>query len=81
MQDLKNKLYKIGISIRPFYREKTLQSESPNIILIYTKEFSTQSEASKIENMLHNKYSKNRVRGEWFSLLLSEVSEIKSLFL
>lgn len=53
--------YKIGKSIKPREREKTLQSEKPTIKMI--KEFKTD-----IESKLHKKYSKHRIRGEWFDL-------------
>jgi hypothetical protein len=61
MKDSHNNLYKIGKSLNPKIREKTLQSEkaSIKIIKIFDK---------NIENELHLKYNKNRIRGEWFNL-------------
>jgi hypothetical protein len=61
MKDNHNNLYKIGKSKNPKIREKTLQSEKPSIkiIKIFDK---------NIENELHLKYNKNRIRGEWFNL-------------
>tara|TARA_R100000654_G_C2658433_1_gene124295 strand:+ start:43 stop:888 length:846 start_codon:yes stop_codon:yes gene_type:complete len=61
LKDKNTGYYKIGRSINPKEREKTLQSEKPTIKMI--KEFKND-----IENELHKKYSKNRVRGEWFKL-------------
>tara|TARA_R110001632_G_scaffold226145_1_gene359649 strand:- start:491 stop:1558 length:1068 start_codon:yes stop_codon:yes gene_type:complete len=61
LKDHNTGLYKIGKSVNPVFREKTLQSEKPTI------------EAVKIfkqnhEDELHKKYNKHRVRGEWFKL-------------
>lgn len=61
MKNKRNGLYKIGYSIDPKNREKTLQSEEPNINLI--KVFKENHEKE-----LHDNYSKYRVRGEWFKL-------------
>ncbi len=61
LKDENTGLYKIGRSINPKERERTLQSEKPTIKMI--KEFK-----NNIENELHQKYSKHRVRGEWFKL-------------
>jgi len=61
MKDSNTGLYKIGKSINPKYREKTLQCEKPTISMIKIFE-------SDIEKHLHENYSKHRVRGEWFDL-------------
>ena len=53
--------YKIGKSIDPFKREKTLQSEKPSIKIV--KIFKEDH-----EKQLHEQYKKNRGRGEWFKL-------------
>lgn len=34
----------------------------------------------KTEQQLHEQYKEKRVRGEWFSLNLSDVAEIKAIF-
>lgn len=59
LKDVKTNLYKIGKSINPLNREKTLQSEKPTykLIKIFKKDH---------EFTLHNKYRKQRIRGEWF---------------
>lgn len=61
LKDNNTGFYKIGKSINPKERERTLQSEKPTIKMI--KEFKTD-----IESKLHKKYSEHRVRGEWFDL-------------
>lgn len=61
MKDSNTGLYKIGKSINPKFREKTLQCEKPTIKMVKIFE-------SDIEKKLHEIYSKNRVRGEWFNL-------------
>ena len=62
-------LYKIGKSVNPKYRERTLQSQTPNIeiVKIWDKD---------IESKLHNKYNENRIRGEWFNLTKSQLKYI-----
>lgn len=61
LKDKNTGYYKIGKSINPEKREKTLQSEKPTIILV--KKFK-----NNWENHLHNKYKSQRVRSEWFDL-------------
>jgi hypothetical protein len=63
------KFYKIGKSIDPVKREKTLQREKPNIKLIKVWE-------DDIERELHKKYKDQRVRGEWFVLSKIQVKHI-----
>jgi hypothetical protein len=77
MIDTINKYYKIGISNKPEWREKTLQSEKPTIELIASKKFLNRKIASSFEKALHNTYSEKRIRGEWFVLDLNEVNEIR----
>jgi hypothetical protein len=69
MKNSRNNLYKIGRSKNPKQREKTLQSEEPEvkIIKLWDKD---------IENTLHKDYSKYRVRGEWFKLSKIQVKYI-----
>ena len=61
IKDCNTNLYKIGCSNDPLKREKTLQSEKPNIKIIKIFE-------NYIEKELHIKYNDFRVRGEWFNL-------------
>lgn len=77
MHDEKNGYYKIGISNHPEYREHTLQSEKPSIVLIKAKEFPIRAIAEAFEAALHKTYEKQRVRGEWFELSISDVDNLK----
>lgn len=77
MIDLKNKYHKIGISNKPEYREKTLQSEKPTIELVCNKIYPSRRIAKAIETAFHQTYGSKRIRGEWFNLSESEVKELK----
>lgn len=61
MKDTLSGLYKIGMSVNPKHRERTLQSEKPSIKMV--KVFD-----KNIEKELHESYKRQRVRGEWFEL-------------
>ena len=76
MHDTTNNYYKIGISNKPEYREKTLQGDKPTIDLICSKDFPNRRIAQSIENALHSNFSSKRIRGEWFDLNQSEVLNI-----
>jgi hypothetical protein len=76
MHDTTNDYYKIGISIKPEYREKTLQSDKPTIELICSKEYPDRGIAKSIENALHINYKVKHIRGEWFELNSSDVENI-----
>ena len=65
----RNGFYKIGRSINPLKREKTLQSEEPDIVLVKTW-------SRNIESKLHIEYKDYRVRGEWFELSKAQVKYI-----
>ena len=70
----RNGYYKIGQSINPEIREKTLQSEEPEV------EFIISFPGDKTtEKLLHDKYQDKRLRGEWFALNSEDVEFIKSL--
>ena len=69
MKDDNTGYYKIGKSVNPKLREKTLQSEKPTIKMI--KVFDKD-----IEKELHNQYKEFRVRGEWFNLNSIQVNYI-----
>jgi len=79
MVDLSNNYYKIGISNKPVYRERTLQSEKPTVEMLCYKEFPNRKIANNIEQALHKTYAKKRIRGEWFDLTEKEVTEIKKM--
>ena len=70
IQNLETSKYKIGISKHPKKRLKQLQTgsgEDLKLIHIYESD-----DARKIETTLHNRYSPDKARGEWFNLSLSE---------
>lgn len=76
MKDLTNGTYKIGMSNNPNCREKTLQSEKPQIELICSKKYPTRDIAKAIESSLHSTYSSAHIRGEWFTLSEQDVKDI-----
>ena len=76
MRDNTNGYHKIGISNKPEYREKTLQSEKPSIEMLACKKFPTRKIAEAIESALHTAYILQRVRGEWFNLSDEDVAAI-----
>ena len=69
MIDISTGYYKIGKSVSPIYREKTLQSEKPTIDLLYIFH-------ADIEEKLHKEYHNKRIRGEWFALETSDIEKI-----
>ncbi|WP_313189266.1 GIY-YIG nuclease family protein [Sphingobacterium sp.] len=70
----KNGFFKIGYSKNPLKREKTLQAEEPNVVLLKVWE-----EGMSFEKKLHRKYFKQKVRGEWFNFTFKELYELKEL--
>ena len=79
MHDTSNDMHKIGVSNSPDYREKTLQSEKPTIELLSSKPFVNRKIAMILEKSLHENYSENRIRGEWFDLTTIQINEIKEM--
>lgn len=67
-------LYKIGRSIDPNYREKTLLPQAPKVRKIFISPIADK----KIEKELHRKFKSKRIRGEWFELDESDINYIKS---
>lgn len=63
--------FKIGQSKMPIYRERTLQSKQPHVVLLKVWKCD-----KKIEKELHRIYQKNRVRGEWFKFDFGELCQI-----
>lgn len=76
MIDTTNNFHKIGISNKPKYREKTLQSDKPTIELLHAKPFPNRKIAENLEKALHQAYAHKRIRGEWFELNSYEINEI-----
>ena len=73
MKDKRNGLTKIGYSKFPEFREKTLQSEVPEIEMIYYN-----FGKLKLEKELHKAFSHKRIRGEWFELNVDDIEQIKN---
>lgn len=61
IKNKRNGLYKIGVSKNPYKRERTLQSEEPEVEIVKVFDYN-------IEKTLHKVYRDFRVRGEWFNL-------------
>lgn len=66
-------LIKIGRSKKPAFRERTLQSEKPDIELI--RQWGATED---IEAHLHAHFDASRVRGEWFQLTEKDIDWIGS---
>lgn len=60
---------KIGKSVNPKHREKTLQGEKPTITMFAVCE-------NDVEKKLHVKYADKRIRGEWFDLTQEDIDNI-----
>jgi len=75
MRNKRNGYTKIGFSNNPEFREKTLQSEEPEIKLL-CKFKSIFSE----EYWLHHEFKSKRLRGEWFDLNDSDIQSIITYF-
>ena len=71
MKDFFRGVDKIGKSINPQVRERTLQSEVPTIELVHVID-------EDIEKHLHEKFSAKRIRGEWFNLSNNDLNYITS---
>lgn len=69
MKNTRNGYYKIGRSDNPKFREKTLQSEEPEVELLHV-----WPGTKLIEEGLHAEFSSCRVRGEWFNLEDSDLT-------
>lgn len=66
-------LFKIGYSKNPIFREKTLQSQEPNIFNIKIWECER-----KVETKMHRLFREKRVRGEWFNLNIDDLIELNN---
>lgn len=76
MRNEDNGAYKIGISNDPKYREHTLQSQEPNVNVIFFCEFPTRDAAQQVESEMHEKYAQYHMRGEWFAIPHKMVKEV-----
>jgi len=72
-----NSLFKIGKTINPEDRFKSLQTLSPvPLALIHTVK---TGDTMMLEHELHERFSEKREQGEWFKLEPADVDFIKSL--
>lgn len=71
MRNTRNGYTKIGHSFNPEFREKTLQSEEPEIDLMLYFPGTTEDETE-----LHLDFHRNRIRGEWFNLSQNDIQKI-----
>ena len=74
MFDKNTGFYKIGESLTPNHREKTLQSEKPTIEIIFVSKLTEKNK----ERELHKLFKQKRVRGEWFILESQDIEIIKN---
>ncbi len=74
MLNTRTGLIKIGQSKNPQYREKTLQGQEPEVVLIAYWLASLEREKE-----LHIQFKEKRVRGEWFKLTFNELEEINKV--
>lgn len=74
MRNKRNGFIKIGRSTNPGQREKTLQSEEPEIEMIFFREA-----PSEVEAALHREFATWRVRGEWFELSKEQIGLAKDM--
>lgn len=72
MLNKRNGLLKIGTSIHPKFRERTLQSQEPEVFLL-----SIWAAPRVIEKELHKMFHDKKERGEWFKLKSKEIRIIK----
>lgn len=73
MLNKRNNYIKIGKSKNPLFREKTLQSDEPDIELVVAWQAT-----SVVEKQLHKLFPQKRKRGEWFELKLSDMKTIRN---
>lgn len=69
--------YKIGYSKEVYRRASSIQTSTPFEISVLYRYFSV--DAPQLEKLLHEYYDAYRIRGEWFELPLSEVSNFLSV--
>lgn len=69
MNDSNTGYTKIGKTVNPKSRERTLQSEKPTISLFAICD-------DLVETKLHKQYESKRIRGEWFKLEENDINDI-----
>jgi hypothetical protein len=70
--------YKIGVSINPEKRLKQLQTGNSYKLKLENIYLPKKLPATKIENVLHNKYRHLNIKNEWFNLELNDVINFNS---
>tara|TARA_Y100000356_G_C11111050_1_gene209636 strand:- start:9 stop:602 length:594 start_codon:yes stop_codon:yes gene_type:complete len=68
MKNERNSLHKIGISYDPSFRERTFQSEEPEVKLV-----AKFKGLAHFERSWHIYFADERCRGEWFDLKKSQI--------
>jgi len=63
---------KLGISVDPALRLRTLQTASPELLTIRHKEPVEPEVVKQLERLLHRDMAHRRRRGEWFALGVDE---------
>lgn len=77
MQDIGTGYFKIGVSVNPRLRERTLLSQAPQILLL---DYWASNTAYKHESELHAIFKDVRIRGEWFALDGDAIHHIRAFF-
>lgn len=80
MKETNGKYIKIGKSVTPLNREKTLWSEKPNIELFLICTCEDELSAGHLEKELHQLFRHKRVRGEWFELNNEDINLVKEKY-
>ncbi len=69
--------FKIGESINPTERCKTLQTGNKRKLMIYKTVFcGTKMQAQAIEASIHERFKHTRISGEWFKISKREVDQV-----
>lgn len=66
-------LIKIGYTTNFDKRIKSYETHTTNLKILCVSE---REDAFEIEKKLHNKYKENRIKGEWFNLVINELYDI-----
>lgn len=69
--------YKIGSTKCKDINKRLKQLQTGNSNFLYIKEYYETSRPFKLESMLHYRYKKNNVIGEWFELNDNDIKEFK----
>jgi hypothetical protein len=78
IQNEHNHLIKIGVSKNPYRRIRQLQTGNDSILRLLG--IIKVEDAFSVERLLHTRYAKDRVSGEWFSVSESEIRILSSYF-